>query len=198
MNKTHFLTAVLLTVLCTASSASQIQPITLSELYAKADLIVMAEAIEIDKKGDRDLVTIKADCFLKGKSPQTVFTFALVTGGGLKDFDPCLQKRDTGVFFLKHSQKQGQVEKAYWGSVAVFQKNHFGLSDLSKRLEAWRAYRVNRSEIGNIGDYERGFQKGFTGPPGLVDNSADFNLGHSDGMRSKMNVFPDQHQAPGN
>ena len=198
MNKTHFLTAVLLTVLCTTSSASQIRALTLPELYEKADLIVMAEVVQIDKEGDRDRITIKADCFLKGKSPQTVFTFTLVTRGGLKDFDPCLQKGDTGVFFLKHNQEQGQVEKAYWGSIAVFPKNHFGLSDLSTGLEAWRTYRVNRSEIGNIEDYDRGFQKGFNGPPGLVDNSADFNLGHSDGMRSKMNILPGQQQAPGN
>ena len=198
MNKISFLTAVLLIVLCTASSASQIRAITLPELYEKADLIVMAEVMQVDKETERDRVTITADCFLKGKSPETVFTFTLVTRGGLKDFDPCLQKGDTGVFFLKNGQAQAQVEKAYWGSIAVFQKNHFGLSDLSTRLEAWRTYRVNRSEIDNIEDYDRGFQKGFTGPPGLVDNSADFNLGHSDGMRSKMSILPGQQQAPGN
>ena len=122
MNKIPFLTAVLLIVLCTASSASQIQTITLPELYEKADLIVMAEVVKIAKEGDRDRITITADCFLKGKSPETVFAFTLVTRGGLKDFDPCLQKRDTGVFFLKHSREQGQVEKAYWGSIAVFRK----------------------------------------------------------------------------
>ena len=198
MNKIPFLTAVLLIVLCTASSASQIQTITLPELYEKADLIVMAEVIQVDKETERDRVTIAADCFLKGKSPETVFTFTLVTRGGLKDFDPCLQKGDTGVFFLKNGQAQGQVEKAYWGSIAVFPKNHFGLSHLSTGFEAWRAYRVNRSEIGNIEDYDRGFRKGFTGPPGLVDNSADFNLGHSDGMRSKMNILPGQPQATNN
>ena len=73
MNKISFLTAVLLIVLCTASSASQIRAITLPELYEKADLIVMAEVMQVDKETERDHVTITADCFLKGKSPENRF-----------------------------------------------------------------------------------------------------------------------------
>ena len=66
---------------------------------------------------------------LKGKSPQTVYTFTLVTRGGLNDFDPALKKGDSGVFFLKLRKQEGEVEKAYWGSVATFPKNHFDLTE---------------------------------------------------------------------
>jgi len=150
-------------------------------------------------------VTIKAALYLKGKSPQTVYTFTLVTRGGLKGFDPSLKEGDTGVFFLKLRKQEGRVAKAYWGSVATFQKNHFDLTgektetnastgiDLATSLKAWRSHRVKRGQAQNIEEYERGFRKGFTGPPGLVDGSADFNLGHSDGMLAKMKIFP-KHQ----
>ena len=50
-------------------------------------------------------------------------------------------------------------------------------------------------QIHDIEAYERGFRKGFTGPPGLVDGSADFNLGHSDGMMAKMKKSPNQKDA---
>ena len=67
--------------------------------------------------------------------------------------------------------------------------------DLSTSLEAWRSHRVKRGQAQNIEEYERGFRKGFIGPPGLVDGSADFNLGHSDGMLAKMKIFPKQQDA---
>jgi len=195
MYKTNFLTALFLLIFVTTSFASQINRITLSELHAKADLIVMAEVTKLVEEGNQDHVTIKAELYLKGKRPQTVYTFILVTRGGLKDFDPSLKKGDTGVFFLKLREQEGQVEKAYWGSVAIFQKNHFDLIDLSTSLDAWRSHRVKRGQAQNIEEYEHGFRKGFTGPPGLVDGSADFNLGHSDGMLSKMKILPNQQDA---
>jgi len=362
MSKTNFLTALFLLIFASVSFASQINRITLSELHAKADLIMMAEVTKIVEEGNHDHVTIKADLYLKGKSPQTVYTFTLVTRGGLKDFDPSLKKGDTGVFFLKLREQEGQVEKAYWGSVATFQKNLFDLTEkkmgtnasiitsvnhpdhtdkqwvlfenglykfvrvdfghdgkqsqgfyvftttqskwlkidrvttlnavlgrsptfgecrkankappsvgwdfrsfkeensislplrygsfiafpdniaydnktwfwilsfmsswnikgaktvlkfkhadldaafsigadsakepkginLATPLDTWRSYRVKLGQARNIKEYERGFRKGFTGPPGLVDGSADFNLGHSDGMLAKMKKFPNQ------
>jgi len=64
--------------------------------------------------------------------------------------------------------------------------------DLFTSLDKWRSSRVKCNQIRNIDEYERGFRKGFSGPPGLVDGSADFNLGHSDGMISKMKMFPNQ------
>lgn len=98
MNKTNFLTALFLLIFAADSFASQINRITLSALHAKVDLIVMAEVTKLIADGNQDHVTIKADLYLKGKSPQTVYTFTLVTRGGLKDFDPSLKKGDTGVF----------------------------------------------------------------------------------------------------
>jgi len=204
MNKTIFSTPLFLLIFASAGFTSEINRITLSELHAQADLIVMAEVTELVEEGNQDHVSIEADVFLKGESPQTVFTFTLVTRGGLKDFDPSLKKGDTGVFFLKLKEQEGQVEKAYWGSIATFQKNHFDLTELKPEtntftvinlatsLDAWRSYRVKSGQARNIKEYERGFRKGFTGPPGLVDGSADFNLGHSDGMLAKLKKFPGQ------
>ena len=197
MSKTNFLLASFLLIFATTSFASQIRRITLSELYVKSDLIVMAEVVKLVKKGNQDQVTIKTDLHLKGKSSQTVYTFNLFTRGGLKDFDPSLKEGDTGVFFLKISEQDDQVEKAYWGSVATFRKNHFDSAAItsSTLLDVWRSHRLKHGQIRDIKAYERGFRKGFTGPPGLVDGSADFNLGHSDGMIAKMKKFPDQKDA---
>jgi len=65
-------------------------------------------------------------------------------------------------------------------------------ADLAALIDTWSSYRVERGQIQNSEDYERGFQKGFAGPPGLVDGSADFNLGHSDGMLAKMKMLPEE------
>jgi len=174
--------------------ASEIKKITLAELQSKADLIVLAEVFELVCEGDQDHVTIQIDSFLKGFSEQSIFTFTLVSRGGLKDFDPALKIGDTGVFFLK--LKDLGVEKAYWGSVAVFDKNNYTLSvftDLKYHefLEIWKKFRIRNNQIKNPEDYDLGFQNGFTSPPGLVDNSADFNLGHSDGMQAKFGKKPE-------
>ena len=157
----------------------------------------MAEVINLLRKGNQDHVTIKADLYLKGESSQKIYTFNLVTRGGLKDFDPSLKKGDTGVFFLKLREQEGQVEKAYWGSVATFQKNHFDLTEITSYtlLDVWRSHRIKCRQIQDVEAYERGFRKGFTGPPGLVDGSADFNLGHSDGMIARMKKLPKQNGA---
>lgn len=117
----------------TTCFASKIRRISLSELQAKANLIVMAKVTKVVAEGDTDHVTIKVDSYLKGESLQTVYTFTLVTRGGLKDFDPSLKKGDSGVFFLKRKKQEGKVEKAYWGSVATFPKNHFDLTEEEKK-----------------------------------------------------------------
>lgn len=119
----------------TTGFASQIKRITLAELQTKADIIVMAKVTEVVAEGDADHVTIKVDSYLKGESHQTVYTFTLVTRGGLKDFDPTLKKGDSGVFFLKPRKQEGQVEKAYWGGVAIFPKNHFDLTKEDKESQ---------------------------------------------------------------
>ena len=192
MSKTIFWSASFILIFATSIFASQISRITLSELYVKSDLIVMAEVVKLVKKGNQDHVTIKTDLYMKGKSSQRVYTFNLVTRGGLKDFDPSLKKGDTGVFFLILREQEGQVEKTYWGSVATFQKNNFYSTAMtpSALLDAWRSHRLKHRQIHDIESYERGFRKGLTDPPGLVDGSADFNLGHSDGMISKNEEIP--------
>ncbi|MFH2011236.1 MAG: hypothetical protein ABIJ37_00805 [Pseudomonadota bacterium] len=199
MKKIITLFAMIILLFSNECFASSISKITLSELYSKADLIVMAQVIELIKKGNQDYVTIQVDSYLKGPGTDKTYTFILVSSGGLKDFDPSLRKGDTGVFFLKHTGEKGLADKAYWGSVATFSKNHFDLTaeeidaergDSLSNLETWRSYRIKRGEIKNIKEYEKGFKKGYTGPPGFVDGSHDFNLGHSDGMLSKMKRSP--------
>lgn len=110
----------------TASYASSIGRITLSELEAKADFIVMGQVMSVEEESNIDRVTVKVDAYIKGDASQTEYKFTLVTRGGLKDFDPDLKKGNSGVFFLK---QQGEtVKKAYWGSVAIFSENHFMLT----------------------------------------------------------------------
>jgi hypothetical protein len=97
--------------------------ITLQELEKKADLIVLGKVIKVEKQQEQDIVTIETASIFKGKSEKLHYTFVLISRGGLKDFDPALQKGDCAVFFL--TQKDGEIQKAYWESVAVFSKNHF-------------------------------------------------------------------------
>ena len=127
MKKIISLFIIMLFILSNYSFASEINRITLLELQEKADLIVLAKVEKVIPNDDRDIVTIKIDSFLKGVSEEKELSFILVTRGGLKDFDPVLKRGDTGVFLLK--KKGTEVEKAYWGSVATFQKNHFDLTE---------------------------------------------------------------------
>jgi len=207
MHRAHLLAVHVLLVLVPAASASQISRITLSELHATADLIVLGEVIKLVQDGNRDHVTIEPELYLKGRGSERAYTFILISRGGLKDFDPTLKKGDTGVFFLKLGEADGQAEKAYWGSVATFRKNHFDLTkektgtdrpapaDLPAALDAWLSYRVKRGQVQNTGEYEGGFRRGFAGPPGLVDRSADYNLGHSDGMLAITGKSPSEQDA---
>lgn len=197
MRRIHFLTFFFLLAFAASGFSSQINKITLAELHATADLIVMAEVIKVVEEQHVDHVTIRTNLFLKGAGSRPIYTFTLIPRGGLKDFDPSLKKGDTGVFFLKKKNQEGHVEKAYWGSVAIFQKNNFQVTDLtnlSESLNTWRLHRDKLGQITNVEEYKRGFQNGFIGPPGLVDGSADFNLGHSDGMSAKIKMFPKQQQ----
>jgi hypothetical protein len=68
-------------------------------------------------------------------------------------------------------------------------------SEYARALDQWRSHRIRRGEIADTKDYDEGFLKGYTGPPGLVDGSPDFNLGHSDGMLAKMGKLPNQPDA---
>jgi hypothetical protein len=110
-------------------AASQINPISLAELQTRADFVVMAKVTKVEAMGDADTVSIRVSSYLKGKHDAAEFTFTLVTRGGIKDFDPAVKVGDTGVFFLKALDEKGAVGKAYWGSIALFPKNHFGEPD---------------------------------------------------------------------
>ena len=68
-------------------------------------------------------------------------------------------------------------------------------SDYAQALDQWRSHRIRRGEIADTEDYDEGFLKGYTSPPGLVDGSPDFNLGHSDGMLAKTGKLPNQPDA---
>lgn len=201
MDKRYFFVLLVFLTSAVSAAASQIPKISFSELYTAADLIVMGEVVDVTERENQDRVTIHVGECLKGPGAEEFYTVTLVTRGGLKDFDPRLEKGDAGVFFLKTGTENNGVEKAYWGSVAVFPKNHFYANhpastpppeiSLSDALGAWRAYRETCGQIKSLDAYEQGFQKGFTGPPGLVDGSADFNLGHSDGMLARENKLPE-------
>ena len=201
MKKAFCLTGLsfLMVFLAVASSpaASEISRITLAELEQKADFIVTAQVTGVVTDGDQDRVTIKVENYLKGNSPESVFTFLLVPRGRLKDFDPALKAGDAGVFFLKDKKgKEDLVEKAYWGSVALFVKNHFDLTvekvsvEASKAMALWRAYRVKLGQARNVAEYEGGFLKGYMGPTELATGSADYNLGHSDGKLASKGIVP--------
>ncbi|MBN1327659.1 MAG: hypothetical protein JW996_06890, partial [Candidatus Cloacimonetes bacterium] len=148
---------LIMTLLFSVVYASEISRISLAELQEKSDLIVLAEVIEIRQDGNSDLVMIQIDSFLKGNGEEKILTIRLETRGGLKDFDPALNKGETGVFFL-HKDQDG-FSKAYWGSMAIFAKNNFHLSDLSywNALEIWCDMRLQQNPDLDIADYEKGF-----------------------------------------
>ena len=129
----RYLSALVFLAFAITSFASSINRITLAELQLKADLIVMGKVTKLVEEGNQDHVTIQVDSYLKGKSKQKVYTFTLITRGGLKDFDPSLKKGDSGVFFLKQQCRSGAIEKAYWGSIALFPKDHFDLTKEKKK-----------------------------------------------------------------
>lgn len=146
MKKIFTSSIILLLFISNFSFASEISKISLSELQEKANLIVLAKVIKVEKDKNQDIVTIKIDSFLKGKVNDRVLVFTLISRGGLKDFDPKLKKNDTGVFFLK--KKDGKIEKAYWGSIAVFQKNNFNLTKDNNRIHRdWKYVLKNGMNI---------------------------------------------------
>lgn len=122
--RNYHLTIVVFFIVAVINS-SQIARISLANLENKADLIVLAEVLDVTQKQNSDIVTIQVDSYLKGSNSKNIYSFSLITRGGLKDFDPALKKGQTGVFFLKNKEQTTNVEKAYWGSIAIFPKNNF-------------------------------------------------------------------------
>jgi hypothetical protein len=109
------------------SFSSSIGQMNLSDLHEKADLIVLAQVTSVRQKGNYDEITIKIDSLLKGKTEERELSFMLSVRGGLKDFDPQLKIGNTGVFFL--NKNGNEVNKAYWGSVALFPDHIFKLKE---------------------------------------------------------------------
>ena len=128
--RARWITMFLLMVFLTLSAqSSEIAGISLAELETRAEIIVLGQVTGVREEGNLDLVTIRPGPYLKGGGDIDSYTFSLVTRGGLKDFDPALVEGDTGVFFLKSGEVKGQARKAYWGSIAVFPKSDFRISD---------------------------------------------------------------------
>ena len=131
MKRTLF-SLLLLSLFSISAHSGKIERITLAQLQSKAQLILLAKVVAIEKDRNVDRITIEVDSCLKGKSEQSFYTFTLVTRGPLKNFDSVLKRGDTGVFFLKSNSFTGRMEKAYWGSVALFEKSHFNLTKREK------------------------------------------------------------------
>ena len=102
--------------------ASQINPLDLSALGGKAEVIVVGHVEAVKRLDDsRDEITVRIADVLKGKVAGKTVTFPITCRGGLKDFDPELKAGDKGVFFLQ-AVTDGKSRLAFFGSVATFAK----------------------------------------------------------------------------
>lgn len=119
---------ILLVALVTLSaSASQIEPMKLSELADRASLVVIGSVVDStttpNTRGFTEkIVTVKVAKVLKGAYAKPYLRVR--TRSGLVFFDRHLAAGDGGVLFLKPSEK-GTFEAAYPGSFALFQQGTF-------------------------------------------------------------------------
>lgn len=126
MSARYKITVLLLIVVASAVFvyASEILLLPLKELPAKSNIIVLGEVVKVVPSQETlDIVTINIAAVLKGELKDKQAAFILSTRGGLKDFDPQLKVGNKGVFFL--IKNNNTFEKAYWGSIAIFPKDHF-------------------------------------------------------------------------
>lgn len=116
-------TAVILSLMpASKAGASQINPLDLSELAGKSEVVVLGHVAGVKRIDDtRDEITIRIAGVLKGTFAGKTVTFPITCRGGLKDFDPELKAGDKGVFFLGKVE-DGRSRLAFFGSVAVFAK----------------------------------------------------------------------------
>jgi len=104
------------------SEGSQINPLDLSALAGKAEVVVLGHVESVKRLDDsRDEITVRIADVLKGKTTSKTVTFPITCRGGLKDFDPELKVGEKGVFFLQAVQ-EGKSRLAFFGSVAIFPK----------------------------------------------------------------------------
>ena len=94
---------IIIIVLLFASNAfaSKIGRINISGLESRSELIVIAKVSNIESDSALDKVTIDTSKVLKGTPTNDEIIILLQVRGGLKEFDPQLQKGDFGVFFLR-------------------------------------------------------------------------------------------------
>ena len=122
------LLAVLGTFTIGQASASQLVQMELANLSTIAQGAALAKVLTVTKKSDdTDEAAIKIVSVLKGNIRPSQLTIELKTRG-VKDFDPSLKPGDMGVFFLKEIS-QSTAKLAYAGSVALFPKPNFKVSD---------------------------------------------------------------------
>ncbi len=86
--------------------ASGISLMPLKDLHSKSQIIVLGQVEKVVQN-------------------VSTFTFNLIRSL-MKDFDPELKKNQTGVFFL--NRKGDKTVKAYWGSIAIFNKPNYEIS----------------------------------------------------------------------
>jgi hypothetical protein len=101
-----------------------------AELTEQSDVIVIAQVVSVDslaldkrKPIPYDEVVIRISSFIKGNIEDKEMNLILQPRG-VKGFDPQLNVGETGIFFLKDIE-HGTARLTYWGSVAIFEKNHF-------------------------------------------------------------------------
>ncbi len=134
MNKSWFnllATWVLAVLVCeTGVLGSEIKQIELAQLSDSAEVVVLAQVVKVTKiSAEADETTIKVGTILKGKLGAGKLKVVLTTRG-VKGFDPAMKVGDTGVFFLKEV-KTKEAKLAYPGSVAVFSRPNFIVSERS-------------------------------------------------------------------
>jgi len=134
MNKSWFnllLVSVFVVLMCEVRAfGSEIKQMELAQLSDSAGVVVLAQVVKVTKiSAEADETTIKVGAVLKGKLGTGKLKIVLTTRG-VKGFDPAMKVGDTGVFFLK-KVKNKEAKLAYPGSVAVFSKPNFVVSERS-------------------------------------------------------------------
>ena len=126
--KTHFI--ILFFIFSFTLAAPEIFQMEIGELAEQTEVIVIAKVIKVDSLAldDRkpipyDEIIIQTRSIIKGEIKEPNLKLVLQSRG-VKGFDPELKTGDFGVFSLKDI-KDGTAKLAYWGSIAVFEKQNF-------------------------------------------------------------------------
>jgi cyclophilin family peptidyl-prolyl cis-trans isomerase len=116
------------------TDASSIEQLELGELTGRTEGIVLAKVTKVVRKDDdTDEATIAVVSVIKGNIVPSELTVELLCRGE-KNFDPELQQGQMGVFFLREIA-ESKAKLAYVGSVAIFGKANFMVSEKPKPFE---------------------------------------------------------------